>query len=136
MKIQINNLKGLPKAASQFLEYIGNQKKFAVYGEMGLGKTTFITELCRQMKTNDNIASPTYSIVNQYITNKGKVVHIDLYRLNAIEEALDIGIEDFLYDNNYCFIEWPNLIEPILPNTFKKIEFELGESNSRILYLS
>ena len=84
---------------------------------MGAGKTTFISELCREMGTNDVTNSPTFAIVNVYELNNGdEIYHFDCYRLKDIREALDFGAEEYLYSGNYCFIEWPEIIEPILPN--------------------
>ena len=92
-------------------------RTYAFNAPMGAGKTTFIGELCREMGTNDVTNSPTFAIVNVYELNNGEeIYHFDCYRLKDIREALDFGAEEYLYSGNYCFIEWPEIIEPILPN--------------------
>ena len=92
-------------------------RAYAFNAPMGAGKTTFISELCREMGTNDVTNSPTFAIVNVYELNNGdEIYHFDCYRLKDIREALDFGAEEYLYSGNYCFIEWPDIIEPILPN--------------------
>jgi len=126
----------LPAAAEALFKTHPLKTKFLLYAEMGVGKTTFIKELCKQLGYNKEVQSPTYGIVNEYpLPNDNSIFHIDLYRLNSIEEALDIGIENYLYHPTaYCFIEWPNIIEPILPNNFIKINIETNPSNHRIFY--
>ena len=95
---------------------------FAWYAQMGAGKTTLIKEICRQLGSSDHFSSPTYSIVNEYrISEQTKIYHIDLYRLKDVEEALSIGIEDYLYSNYYCFVEWPELVEHLLPEDTVKV---------------
>jgi len=126
----------LPAAGEALFKIHPLKTKFLLYAEMGVGKTTFIKELCKQLGYNKEVQSPTYGIVNEYpLPNENSIFHIDLYRLNSIEEALDIGIENYLYHPTaYCFIEWPNIIEPILPNNFIKINIETNPSNHRIFY--
>jgi tRNA threonylcarbamoyladenosine biosynthesis protein TsaE len=110
------SLSKLPIAAEQILEVSEGRKVFAFHGEMGTGKTTIIKEICKLLDVHDNLSSPSYGIVNEYQTANNKAVyHIDLYRLNEIEEALAIGIEDYITGYSYCFIEWPELIESLLP---------------------
>lgn len=124
--IAVNSLEGLPAAAKQILEAAGNNKVLLFYAEMGTGKTTLIKEICRQLGSEDNFSSPTYSIVNEYhLSNSAsKIYHIDLYRLKRMEEALALGLEDYLYSGNYCFIEWPELAESLLPDNCVKITME------------
>ena len=107
----------LSEVASQLLAHFGESKIFTFTGNLGAGKTTFITALCHQLGSKDDISSPTFSIVNEYHGDKGKIYHFDLYRLKNIEEAIDIGFEEYIYSNNYCFIEWPEKVTEILPNT-------------------
>jgi len=134
--IRAITLDDLPNIANAVFVAHPEKTKFLFYAEMGVGKTTFIKELCRQLGYEKEVQSPTYALVNEYdLPNDNLIFHIDLYRLNSIEEALDIGIEDYLYHPAaYCFIEWPNIIEPILPNDFVKINIETGQSNQRIFY--
>ncbi len=93
-------------------------------GEMGAGKTTFIKEFVKALGTNDEVSSPTFSIVNEYETDKGKVYHFDFYRLNHEDEALDFGIEEYLYSNQYCLMEWPNKIANFIPDEHHTITLE------------
>jgi len=101
---------------------------------MGAGKTTLIKELCKALGSSDQFSSPTYSVVNEYkIPSKDlSIYHIDLYRLNEIGEALDIGIEEYINENDYCFIEWPELIEPLLPKHCVHVEIKSNENKREI----
>ena len=107
MHLLINSLHELDDAAQKIIEYAGSQKTFLFYGDMGAGKTTLIKSLCKQLGTNDNVASPTFSIVNEYNAPGRNIYHFDFYRLKTQTEALDMGFEEYLYSGNYCFIEWP-----------------------------
>lgn len=133
---ETKSVNDLPAVAEVLLQTHPTKTKFLFYAEMGTGKTTFIKELCKQLGYENEVQSPTYAIVNEYpIPQNNTIFHIDLYRLNSIEEALDIGIENYLYNPTaYCFIEWPNIIDPILPNNFIKINIETNTSNHRIFY--
>ena len=116
--LQDENSQDLP--LTQLLQS-SSTKVVAFYGKMGAGKTSLIKELCSELGTKDIVNSPTFSIVNIYDTESEKIYHFDCYRLNSITEALDLGIEDYFYSNHYCFIEWPENIETILPNDIIKI---------------
>ncbi len=106
----------LPGAAMRLLDTFPSARVFAVAGPMGAGKTTFIKALCRLLGVTDPVQSPTFSIVNEYLTDQGEpVYHFDFYRIRHIGEAYDIGYEDYLYSGRYCFIEWPEIIEDLLP---------------------
>ncbi|HIP36480.1 MAG TPA: tRNA (adenosine(37)-N6)-threonylcarbamoyltransferase complex ATPase subunit type 1 TsaE [Crocinitomix sp.] len=133
MKIRINNLTDLHLAAKQFLEFTKNHHIFAFYGKMGAGKTTFINAILKQMKIEDHSSSPTFSIINQYLSpTYGTVYHFDFYRIENEIEALDIGIEEIIYGNEYCFIEWPSKIENLLPENTVNININV-EDERRIL---
>jgi len=140
-EIPISDEGKIPEVAQQLLQALGVRKKLALYGQIGAGKTTLIKEICRQVGVKEQVCSPTYGIINQYSytepTGKSRLIHhIDLYRLNTLEEALDIGIEDSLYDDDFCFIEWPDLIESILPEEFIQIKIEILENSGRkIIFL-
>jgi tRNA threonylcarbamoyladenosine biosynthesis protein TsaE len=126
-KITVDTEEQLPVAAKDLLRFADGKKVFAFYAEMGAGKTTFIKALCTELGSHDNFSSPSYSIVNEYLISTNppsKIYHIDLYRLNETEEALSIGIEEYLYSGHYCFIEWPALIEAYLPDDVVKIYIE------------
>jgi len=114
--ITIGQLSELPDAAKSFIAKMNQHSVFAFYGEMGAGKTTFIKEICRQLGVDENITSPSFALVNEYISNDGEAIyHFDCYRLKNIEEAFDIGAEEYFYSGNLCFIEWPERIEDLLP---------------------
>lgn len=123
------------------MEALAGRRKIALYGDMGAGKTTFVNAFCRYLGVRGNTASPTFSLVNQYryaLPDGSEALfhHLDLYRLRSVQEALDIGLEDLLYDPWYCMIEWPQLAEPLLPENSAKIQIEItGESSRRILIL-
>lgn len=107
-------------------------KTLLFYGEMGVGKTTLIKEICKQLKVIDTISSPTYSLVNEYQTSKGETVfHFDFYRITNEIEALDMGIEEYLYNNHWCLIEWPQNVENLLPLEVVEIHLTLLENNQR-----
>ena len=138
-RIQLEHItvEQLPAAASAILSYAESHsdvKVFAFNWQMGAGKTTLIKELCQQLGSHDNFSSPSYSIVNEYTIegSNQKIYHIDLYRLKSIEEAIAIGIEEYLNSENYCFIEWPGLIEPILSAETVSIAIEGAENERKI----
>lgn len=116
-------LNTLPQVVEKLREAYPAARIFTLSGELGAGKTTFVSEFCRQLGIKDAISSPTFSIVNEYRLVQGPVFHIDCYRLKNIEEALDIGIEDYLEQATYCFIEWPNVIAELLPADVVSLHF-------------
>ena len=130
----------LPKAVKWVLEQAQGRKKIMLYGEMGVGKTTFTKAFCHYLGVKNTTSSPTFSLVNDYVFNENgiekHVYHIDLYRLKSLDEALDIGIEVYLYDTHYCLIEWPQLIEPLLDETVLKISIQkTGKSARKVVIL-
>lgn len=119
------NLNELPGIVRLLLDTWPEEKIFAFYGRMGAGKTTFIKEFCRQLGVETIVNSPTFAIVNEYVSNDGQsIYHFDLYRLERWEEMLDIGYEDYFYSNNYCLLEWPEKIENLLPDSHVKVMIE------------
>lgn len=117
MEIQFK-IDELSTAVNTFLNTVGNNKVFAFHGEMGMGKTTFISAVCRQLGATNSISSPTFSIINEYATSKGDALyHIDLYRLKDEQEAIAVGVEDCIYSGSYCFIEWPERTPQLFPET-------------------
>lgn len=122
----------IPTLAERIMEIAGDRKVFTFHAPMGAGKTTLIKALCRLLGSIDNLSSPTYSIINEYaIRGKAeKIYHIDLYRLQNLNEALGIGIDDCMDGSNYCFIEWPDIITPLLPVHAVKINIDV-DGNTR-----
>lgn len=135
--ILVPSLEGLPAAAHQVLSRLGQKRLLLLFGEIGAGKTTFVHAICRELGVVGELSSPTFSIVNEYLDAAGKAVyHVDLYRLKTLEEALDIGIEEYLDSGQLCFIEWPELIEPLLQDDTLQIKLEIQPDSSRkILFL-
>ena len=111
-------------------------KTILVYGEMGSGKTTLIKSLVKQLVSKDEVSSPTYSLVNEYEIKNDKIYHFDLYRLDDIEEAYNFGIEEYLYSNHWVIIEWPQVIEPMIPDGFNRIDLTINDNNSRNIALN
>ena len=132
--IYLLNEQGREVAATDFLVKCGTARIFAFDGKMGAGKTTFIKHLCEAMGTEDIVNSPTFAIVNVYeISNGEEVYHFDCYRIKDIREAMDFGAEEYLYSGNYCFIEWAEMIEPLLPDNTVWVKIEVMENGERRL---
>ncbi|WP_158825798.1 tRNA (adenosine(37)-N6)-threonylcarbamoyltransferase complex ATPase subunit type 1 TsaE [Mucilaginibacter lacusdianchii] len=121
----------LADTAQNLLDFAGNQKIFLFYGDMGAGKTTFIKALCERLGITDDVTSPTFSIVNEYIGTSAKIYHFDFYRLKNQNEALDMGYEEYFYSDAYCFIEWPEKIPDLLPEHYTKISIQVLNASSR-----
>lgn len=135
-EIQLNafSLEELPQIAEQLLSAIGNHKIITFYGEMGAGKTTLIKQLCKTLKVTDTIQSPTFSIVNEYLTDDNQqIYHFDFYRIKEEEEALDFGVEEYFYSGSYCFIEWPEKIPNLIPEKAVKVSISQTEDNKRLI---
>ena len=134
MTLTISSLNAINKVARQILDYCGEHTVFAFYGEMGVGKTTFIKALCEELGVNDFTSSPSFSIVNEYAAKDGKCVyHFDFYRLNSPEEIFDIGYEEYIDSGNKCFIEWAEKMEEYLPADCVKIYLRELPDSSREL---
>ncbi len=130
--LKINSLKEINATAKEFLSIVGKKRVFALYGAMGVGKTTFVKAICDEMGVEDTINSPTFSIVNEYHTPKDDIIyHFDFYRIEDVKEAYDFGYEDYFYGNAMCFIEWPEKIESILPNDTVEVFFKEEMDGSR-----
>ena len=126
MEIKINSLDSIHEAAKQFIAAMEDNTVFAFYGKMGAGKTTFIKAICEELGVNDVINSPTFAIVNEYRSDEtGELIyHFDFYRIKKLDEVYDMGYEDYFYGEGLCLIEWANLIEEILPDTYTEITIE------------
>ncbi len=133
MKLVVNSLSQIDATAQKIIVFAGTQKIFLFYGDMGAGKTTLIKALCKNLGTHDNIASPTFSIVNEYKTETAGIYHFDLYRLKNQNEALDMGFEEYLYSGNYCFVEWPERIPDLLPLHYISIKITVTGNDTRLL---
>ena len=132
MKIKIDSLDNIHEAAKQFLAGMGNGKVFAFYGKMGAGKTTFIKAICEELGVDDVITSPTFAIVNEYTAgDDSPIYHFDFYRIKKLEEVYDMGYEDYFYSGNLCLLEWPELIESLLPEDVAKVNIQTEEDGSR-----
>jgi tRNA threonylcarbamoyladenosine biosynthesis protein TsaE len=124
----------IDRAASQFIELTKETRHYAFYGPMGVGKTTFITAICRKLGTDDLVSSPTFSIINEYLTKNGiPIFHFDFYRIKTQNELLDIGFDEYCQDDVYCFIEWPEKGEDIIPDDFLKVSLTEINSDKRAL---
>lgn len=135
MEIRIQSLEQIHDAARQFVEAMGDDTVFALYGKMGAGKTTFIKAVCEELGVSDVITSPTFAIVNEYRSElAGELIyHFDFYRIKKLEEVYDMGYEDYFYSGALCFIEWPELIEELLPGNTVKVIIEEMENGERLL---
>lgn len=132
MHIIVNTLAQLSEAAKQMLNLYKDERVFLFFGEMGAGKTTFIKSVCTHLGIRDSVSSPTYSIVNEYVTNGTCVYHFDFYRLKRETEALDMGFEEYLYSGCYCMIEWPDCISSYWPKRYVKVIMSEGEQGRTI----
>jgi tRNA threonylcarbamoyladenosine biosynthesis protein TsaE len=133
MELTIKNIGELELAAKELIGFAGDEKIFLFYGDMGAGKTTFIKSLSAYLGAGDVATSPTFSIVNEYAIPSGKLYHFDLYRLKNQEEALDLGYEEYFYSGQYCFIEWPEKINGLLPLHYIRVDIKVLGENERLL---
>lgn len=135
MKITIKSLDTIREAAKTFVKNMGNGHVFAFYGKIGAGKTTFIKAICEELGVEDVITSPTFAIVNEYrsATTNELIYHFDFYRIKKLDEVYDMGYEDYFYSGALCFLEWPELIEDILPGDAVKVTITQQEDGSRIV---
>ena len=123
MKLIVHSTEELPQVARNLLQEYGEERFFAFFGKMGVGKTTLIKAMCGELGVEDNVCSPTFAIINAYSTGEGEpVYHFDFYRLKSAEEAYDIGYEEYFYSGDYCFTEWTEKIEELLPERYVRVE--------------
>ncbi len=135
MEIRIEKLEHIREAARQFIAEMGDRKVFAFYGSMGAGKTTFVKAVCEELGVEDVITSPTFAIINEYYAEAQDltIYHFDFYRIKKLEEVYDMGYEDYFYSGALCFIEWPELIEDLLPEEAVKVSITEKEDGSRAI---
>ena len=132
MEITINSIDEIAQAARDFKAAIGDLRVIAFHGEMGAGKTTFIKALCAEFGVTDNVASPTFAIINEYLTPSDETIyHFDLYRLETIADLQNIGAEDYFYSGNFCLVEWPELAEPLFPNNVLNVTITVLPDKTR-----
>ncbi len=132
MEIRIDSLDRIREAARKFVAAMGGNTVFALYGRMGAGKTTFTKAVCECLGVEDVVNSPSFAIVNEYRSGRGEpIYHLDFYRIKGLEEAYDMGYEDYFYGGAICFIEWPELVEELLPGNTVRVTIEEGEDGSR-----
>ena len=131
---KINSLDELEIAAKELITVFSNDRVFAFYGKMGAGKTTFIQSICRALGSDDNVTSPTFALINEYNTaNLDSIFHFDFYRIKDIEEAYDLGYEDYIYSGSYCLIEWPEMIDSLLPEKMVTVKIEVQDDDTRLI---
>lgn len=136
MKLRIDSLETIHQTAQAFLDATTDKRVFAFYGSMGAGKTSFIKAICETLGVEDVITSPTFAIVNEYaLPNQESVYHFDFYRINKMEEAFDLGYEEYFYSGSYCFIEWPEKIEALLPDACTRILIEEETDGTRSIQI-
>ena len=135
--IRIQDIDHIREAAREFIEHIGDRRVFAFYGKMGAGKTTFVKAICEELGVDDVITSPTFAIINEYTSAKDDTIfHFDFYRIKKLDEVYDMGYEDYFYSGALCFIEWPELIEEILPDDAVRVSITEQDDGSRIVTFS
>ena len=132
MEIRIENLDNIRAAAHEFIQNMGDAHVFAFYGKMGAGKTTFVKAICEELGVADVITSPTFAIINEYEGDE-TIYHFDFYRIKKLEEVYDMGYEDYFYGGALCFIEWPELIEEILPDDAVRVSITEQQDGSRLV---
>lgn len=132
MEIRIENLDNIRAAAREFIQNMGDTHVFAFYGKMGAGKTTFVKAICEELGVKDVITSPTFAIINEYEGDE-TIYHFDFYRIKKLEEVYDMGYEDYFYSGALCFIEWPELIEEILPDDAVRVSIIEQQDGSRLV---
>lgn len=128
---EINNIEDLSQVSDLLIEWRDKSNIIALYGTMGAGKTTLIKNLCKKLGVQDEVNSPTFALVNEYQTDTfDSIFHFDFYRIKSLEEVFDIGYEDYFYGGSLCLLEWPELIDPLMPEHFIKVEITLGETDT------
>lgn len=134
MNIEMDDITAIRPAARKFISRTGDRRVFAFYGGMGAGKTTFIKAVCEELGVKETVASPTFAIINEYRGGNGEpIYHFDFYRIRTLEEVFDFGYEDYLYSGYLCFIEWPELVENILPEDTVRLMIRETDHGRRVI---
>jgi tRNA threonylcarbamoyladenosine biosynthesis protein TsaE len=134
--VHVGGLEEVPAAAEKVLELCAPRKVYAIAGAMGAGKTTLVKALCRALGSHDNVKSPTFSIVNEYASPAGAIYHFDFYRIEDLSEVFDLGFEEYLGSGNYCFLEWPELIEPLIPEDAVELRLAVTGPGDRTIKIA
>ncbi len=134
--IVLSSIEELPDVACRIVKFMGDTRFVAFYGSMGSGKTTLIKEICLQLGVEKLVTSPTFALVNEYKCPETKIYHFDLYRINKIEELYDIGYEEYFYSGRYCFVEWPELAESLLPDDIVRVIVSVNIDGKRFVTIS
>ena len=128
------HVKDLNRIAKRLISEFPGERIFAFYGKMGAGKTTFIQSVCKALGSDDTVTSPTFALINEYKTSdRQSIFHFDFYRIKNMEEVFDLGYEDYLYSGSYCLIEWPELIETLLPENIVRVTIEVDIDGVRTI---
>lgn len=131
MKLEIHNVNEISQIAEKILSACGKRRIFAIYGDLGAGKTTLVKSMCLHLGAGDVAKSPTFAIVNEYEALEDNIYHFDFYRIKRLEEAYDLGFEEYFDSGHFCFIEWPEMVEPLLPEDLVEIRIEATGPTSR-----
>ena len=133
--IEIKNISEITNSAREFISLIKDERIIAFYGGMGAGKTTFIKAICDVLGVEDIVCSPTFTIVNEYRSTDMPIFHFDFYRIERLQEVLDLGFEDYIYSDGLCLMEWPEKIEDVLPEETLKVELKVNDDDTRSIII-
>ena len=131
-RIEIDSLSELERVAEEILSLIGERRVVLLRGGMGAGKTTLVSRIASKLGTEDTVTSPTFALVNQYEGREGTIYHFDFYRINRVEEVFDLGYEEYFYSGELCFVEWPEMVEGLLPEDAMEVRITVGDDDKRI----
>ena len=131
-KIEIDSLSELERVAEEILSAMGERRVVLLRGGMGAGKTTLVSRIAAKLGAEDTVTSPTFALVNQYEGREGTIYHFDFYRINRVEEVFDLGYEEYFYSGELCFVEWPEMVEGLLPDDAMQVRITVGDDQKRI----
>ena len=131
-RIEIDSLSELERVAEEILSSIGERRVVLLRGGMGAGKTTLVSRIASKLGAEDTVTSPTFALVNQYEGREGTIYHFDFYRINRVEEVFDLGYEEYFYSGELCFVEWPEMVDGLLPEDAMEVRITVGDDDKRI----
>lgn len=131
-RIEIDSLSELERVAEEILSSMGERRVVLLRGGMGAGKTTLVSRIASKLGAEDTVTSPTFALVNQYEGREGTIYHFDFYRINRVEEVFDLGYEEYFYSGELCFVEWPEMVEGLLPEDAMEVRITVGDDDKRI----